>query len=221
MTVQTNDAGAQAAPIGTPPAGQEPTAQQGQQGAGTGQEPNPQTPQTGTPQRFDPSSIEDPAIRAVVERITKDAEEARREAARYRTEARTFQEQITERQRQDETAEQTAARLQQESQDRLAALEEENRSLKVGSVVREKASAARAFNPAVVLTMIDKDIQVDEKGNPTNVDALLADLKTSDPYLFQRQHSGADGGAGGGAGNGAPVTGVNDLIRTSRATKAR
>lgn len=219
MTVQTNDAGAQAAPIGTPGTGQEPNPQQGQQGAPTGQES--QQPPTGEPQKFDPETIEDPAIRAVVTKIVKDAEEARKEAAKHRTEAKTYQEQLLERQRADETAEQTAARLQQESQDRLAALEQENRDLKIGSVVSAAAAKAGAFNPSTVQALIDKSIETDDKGNPTNVDALLVALKTSDPYLFKRENAGADAGAGGGAGTGAPVTGVNDFIRTNRAGQAR
>lgn len=213
MSVQTNGEAGQEPPAGTPGEGQEPTPNDGQQGdAGTeGQEPQG----SGAPQKFDVSKIEDPDLRAVVEKIAKDAEEARREAARYRTERTTLQGKVTEYERQNETAEQAAARQAEETAARLEALAAENRSLKVDSVVRDAATKARAFNPATVRNLIDSRVELDEDGNPTNIDDLVKALKESDPYLFRKEPRGADGGSGSGQQQRPAGGSINDNIRNA------
>lgn len=214
MSVQTNGTAGQEPPAGTPGQGQEPATTQGQQGAqGTGQESGGQQ----QPQQFDPSTITDPAQRAIVEKIVADAAAARQEAARFRTEARTATEQVQQFQRQSETAEQAAQREATERQERLDALERENRTLKVGQALSSAAGTAGAHNPALVASMLDAQVELGADGKPTNVDALLKALKASDPYLFKVAQQSADAGAGrsrqaapaGGVGDG-----INDLVRT-------
>lgn len=190
--------------------GQEPQSQNGDQG----QEPGAE----GT-QGFDPSTIQDPALRAYLEKLDKDTKEARQEAARYRTERNALQEAETQRQRQNETAEQAAQREADEQRERLEKLERENRDLRVGSVLREKATAAKAHDPALVASLLDAKVQVDDKGGVTNADDLLAELRQTSPYLFKRTRS--DGGDGNGADNdGAPAGGsMNDIIRGQMAAR--
>lgn len=202
--------------------GQEPHTEQG---AGQGQEPpangtegqepgGQATDQAPNVQTMDPSTIQDPALRSYVEKVQKDAKEAREEAARYRTRAATAESQVNEFQRQNETAEQAAQREAQEKQERLDALERENRDLKVGTAVRAAATAAKAFNPNLVTDMLQAKVTLGEDGKPTNLDDLLKDLRKSDPYLFRRQ-ANQDAGEGQGEG-GSPGQSMNDRIRAAR-----
>lgn len=197
---------------GTPQQGQEPAGQQGQQGQQSqGQEPG------GHPQQFDPATIQDPATRAVVEKIIRDAEAARREAAGYRTKATEAETRAQQIARQNETEQERIQREAQERDARLQSLEQENRDLKVGTVLRDKATAAGAFSAQGVWDLVRArgiQVETDDKGTPTNTDAILAGLKASDPYLFKRAQGGGDAGQGTGAGQ-APTggAGMNDFIR--------
>lgn len=219
MSVQTNGGAGQAPTAGVQQPGQAPAAQgdqqgaQGQQRSTEGQAPNGQQ-QT---QQFDPSTIQDPALRAWAEKQAAELERARQEAARFRTERSTLATQVQEFQRQSETAEQAAAREAREHQERLERLEQENRTLKVSQEVSK--AAADAHNPALVASMISPQVVLDDQGKPTNVGDLIAALKASDPYLFKITPASADAGAGRSAGShsGAPATtgeAVNALLRS-------
>lgn len=185
--------------------GQEPQGGNGNQG----QEPGGQ--QQGTPSgEFDLNTIQDPALRAYLEKVQRDAQEARQEAARYRTERNTFQQQATTLQQAQETEQERQAREAQEAKERMEQLERENRDLKVGQAIQKAATDAKAFNPALVATMLDAKVTLDDKGTPTNLQDLLKDLRQSDPYLFKR----ANTNAGEGAGQESEPTGnMNDVIR--------
>lgn len=224
-TDQGNGSQGQEPGAASPQNGQEPTAQQDQQQGQQGAGQQPQEGQQGHPQQFDPTTIQDPALRAVVEKIVRDAAEARQEAARYRTERTTLQEQVQQFQRQNETEQERVQREADERQQRLEALEAENRTLKVSGVVTAAASAAKAFDPETVLTLVQDRVELDDKGKPTNVDDLINQLKQDKPWMFQRTPNGADAGAGQGGGqgtgDGAPAGGINDLIRGSGRVRTR
>lgn len=213
MSVQTNGGNGQAPAAGGPQTGQAPAAQDGQQGAQGQHGTEGQAPEGQQAQQFDPSTIQDPALRAWAEQQTAELARARQEAARFRTERGTLATQVQQFQRQSETAEQAAAREVQERQERLDALERENRTLKVSQAVA--TAAADAHNPALVASMIGPQVTLDDAGKPTNVGDLIKALKASDPYLFRLTPGGADAGAGRGAGSspGGGVT-INDLIRS-------
>lgn len=183
---------------------------------GTGQESGTEGQQTEQQagegeQATDFSNIQDPAIRAHLERLDKDAREARQQAARYRTERNAARQTLTEAQRANETAEQTAQREAQEAEQERERLRQENRTLKVGAALTSAATDAKAFNPARVAEMLDAKVELDDDGKPTNVAQLLKDLRKSDPYLFKR--ASQDGGEGNG-GDGAPTGTMNDTIRS-------
>lgn len=187
-----------------------PEGQESGGGAGQGQEPGQQGNQQG-PEGVDLSTIQDPAVKAYLEKIQKDAEEARREAARYRTERNTFQQQAQEYQRQNETDQERQQREAQEAKERLEQLERENRDLKVGTALQQAAEKAKAFNPATVAGLLNARVQLDDKGTPTNLQDLLTELRQSDPYLFRRTN--ADAGEGNEGEGNAPAGGMNDFIR--------
>ena len=208
MTAQAGAESGQESTSTTTGTGQESTGQQG----GTGQESAQQGTQQGGASGFDLSSIQDPALRGYLEAQQRDTQEARQEAARYRTELRTVQAAEQTRVRASETAEQTSQREQQENRASIDSLTAENRDLKVGAAVRTAASAAKAFNSETVWQMVKDRVQLNEAGQPANLDVLLADLKRTDGYLFQRGRATADAGDGGGS----PTLTMNDRIRAAR-----
>jgi hypothetical protein len=209
MTVNAPEGQGQEPTQGAPGQGQEPAGggQQGQEPGGQGNQS--QQGQQG-PEGIDLNTIQDPAVRAYLERVQRDAQEARQEAARYRTERNTFQQQAQTLQQQNETDQERVAREAQEAKERAERLERENRDLKVGAAIQKAATDAKAFNPALIATMLDAKVTLDDKGNPTNLQDLLKDLRQSDPYLFKR--TDANGGEGTGQEQ-APTGTMNDIIR--------
>lgn len=191
------------------PEGQEP-----QGAAGQGQEPAQQSSTEG--QQFDLATITDPNVRAYVETQQRQAREAREEAARFRTERKTLADQVQTYRQQSETEQDRQAREAQEAAERLSTLERENRELRVGTALTAAATEAKAFNPALIVSMLDAKVVLDEKGQPTNLKDLLADLRKSDPYLFKRAES--NGGEGTGH-NEAPTGTMNDTIRNQVAAR--
>lgn len=186
----------------------------GDQGNGTGNGGN------GSGDQFDLSTIQDPALRTYLEKVDKDAREARAEAARYRTERNNLQSQFQQFRSERETEAERAERERQEREqsgqaerERLAALERENRDLKVGGVLRDAAVTAKAINPATVVGLLKDKVTLDDQGQPTNLQDLLKGLRESDPYLFKRASSDAGRGQGNGEGS-ATTTDMNDLIRS-------
>lgn len=191
--------------------GQEPGANGGQ-GQESGQQNQQGQQQTGDQQGFDFSTIQDPALRAWAEKVDKDAREARQEAARYRNERNQFQTKVSEYERAQETEQERIERERQERENRLQELERENRDLKVRGKVEAAAVAAKAHNPATVVRMLADQVELDDEGEPKNLQDLLTSLKESDPYLFKRTvHNAGDGQEDDGS-QGAPSD-MNSLIR--------
>lgn len=204
-------------------AGQEPTGD----ATGTGQEP---TGQQGTEQQggqgagpADPdlTAITDPNLRAWVEAQAKAARENGQEAAAHRVKLREAQQQITDLRQAHETDEQRAQRESAERDERFKALEAENRSLKVLPQFTTKATAAKALDPAALLTLVGglEAIQVGDDGKATNLDALIATARTQYPYLFGRTNADGPGGREGEAP--AAGGGINALIRGRGTSQAR
>lgn len=207
---QGQESGTQQQQAGTATQGQEPEA-----GAGQGQEPGQQQGQQGT-EGIDLNTIQDPAVKAYLEKVQKAAQEARQEAARYRTERNTYQQQAQQFQQANETEQQRQQREAQEAAERLERLERENRELRVGTAIQAAATQAGAFNPALVSSMLDAKVTLDDEGQPGNVQDLLKALRQSDPYLFKR--AAADGGLGLD-GDAEPQGNMNDLIRGAVAAR--
>lgn len=211
MSVQTNGEPGQAPATGTPQPGQAPDATQGQQNGQpgqTGQDPN------GQPSQFDPSTIQDPALKAYLETQAAELTRARQEAAANRVSARTATEQAQQLRQQHETDAERQQREQQERDARLTQLEQENRELKIGGAVTAAATTAKAHDPALVAQLVQGDLEFGTDGKPTNVDAVVAKLKAARPYLFQTGAAGADAGAGGSR-QASPRAGVGDSVNAA------
>ena len=200
------EGGAQSQQPGQEPAAtNEPNSQQQQ-----GQEP---AEQAGSSAPFDVTAITDPALRAQVEAQIRDAAEARREAAKYRTERNGLQQQVQQFQRANETAEQAAERQAQEQADQLAALQQENRDLKAGSAIAAAVAEAKPLNPATVTKLVKGALTYSADGAPSNLEEVMQGLRQSDPYLFRQTDAGAGAGSGPGQTPGT-AGGINDFIRT-------
>lgn len=198
--------------------GQEPTGD----ATGSGQEPTGQQGTAAGISTTDPdlSAITDPNLRAWVEAQATAARDNGREAAARRVELRQVQQQMNELRQAHESDEQRAQREQAEREDRFKALEAENRSLKVLPQFSAKAVGAKALDPQALLTLLGglEAIEVGEDGQATNLDALIAQARTTYPYMFGRTNADAPGGQQ----QTAPVGGgINDLIRGRGTTQAR
>lgn len=204
MANEENGAGQEPQP-GTPAPGQEPNAPQN--------EPEGQASKgEASPKEFDLEQITDPATRAYVERQIKDAQEARQEAARYRTERKGLQNRVTEMERAGESEAEKAERERQERDAELEGLREKVRDMEVGGAVRDAAAKANAHNPERVWGIIRERVELGDDGKPTNVGELVTELKRTDPYLFRR----TEGDAGAGrSGEASPSMDMNALIRRS------
>lgn len=212
--------------------GQEPGQQQGQQGngnqQGTGQEPSGQQggSQGGSGDQADISKMSPEELASYAARLQKDATDARREAADYRTKYQGAQSKVTEAERAAMSEQERVQSDLTEAQGQLSTVQEENTSLKAqvedltrGSAVREALGQAGALNPGTAFKVgAWSDVKLKEDGSvdPETFKAAVAKLQQTDPYLFRRGAS-TDAGAGRGSG-GAPEasTGINDYIRGSR-----
>lgn len=212
-STQGNSGPGQEPPAGTQGQGQEPGQQQGQQ---TGQEPSGQQGQQqsgGNQGPADVSAMSPDELRTYAETLQRQAQEARQEAARYRTQLTPLQQQVQEAERARMTeAERVQADLEAE-RTRATELETQLRDLQVGTVLQTALTQAGALNAATAMKVMGTDLERDANGapKPEAVQAAITALKQSDPYLFRRTAS-ADAGAGQG---GAPEGGVsiNDFVR--------
>lgn len=195
---------------GTQGQGQEPASQQDQQG-NQGQEPGAQDGQG----LADISKMSETDLRVYAAKVQKDAEEARREAAKHRTTATTAQAKVQEFERNQMSEAQKAQADLEAATAKAQELENQVRDLRVGTVLHDALSQAGALNPATAQKVLDSDaVKLDANGAPTeaSVKAAILALKTSDPYLFKRT---ATADAGAGQQNGSPEGGssINDMIR--------
>lgn len=222
MSVETTAAPGQAPVSGTPQPGQAPTVTQDQQP--TGAEQTGQDPAASQPTEFDPSTVQDPAVKAYLDRQAAELRRARDDAAKYRTERQTLAEQVQQHQRQSETDQQRQEREATEARERLERLEQENRDLRVGRAVQD--AARDAHNPSTLWELMQArgiDVETDDKGQPQNVAAVVAALRESDPYLFKAPRVSTDGGAGGGQTRATQSAGeqINDMLRGRTTSAAR
>jgi hypothetical protein len=136
--------------------------------------------------------------------LQRQLEEARREAARHRTENRTLRDTV-------KASEDAKLPEQERQQRRLAELERreaewerERQDWRMRESVTRSALKLGFRDPADAFSLIDRaSIEYDEGGNPNNVDKLLSELAKEKDYLTDRPRGGSfDGGPRGKAGAG-------------------
>ena len=96
------------------------------------------------------------------------------------------------------------------AEDRATAAESRYRAAIGRAAVTEAASKAGAISSKAVYALIRDDIDFDDDGEPTNIDALVAAAKKDEPGLFRAAAGSGDGGKGGTSPTG---TDMNALIR--------
>lgn len=97
------------------------------------------------------------------------------------------------------------------AEDRASTLEGRLRDLSARSAVTDASTKANAISPRAVYALIQSDLEFDDEGKPTNVDALIKQAQKDEPSLFRAAAGSGDGGKGN-----EPVGGkrsLNDLIR--------
>lgn len=153
-----------------------------------------------TDQASEPTSVDD-----LPKWVRDEIKAARKEAATYRTRVKEFEDaQKTEAERQAEALQAAEARATQYQQ--------RVRDLTAQSVVTDAARDAGAIAPSLIYRAVRGDLEFDDDGNPTNVDAVLADLRKTSPEAFRAAGGSGDGGKGAGL-NGKPINTINELLR--------
>ena len=103
---------------------------------------------------------------------------------------------------------------------RLEALEKDNQAK--GAAIRERdakdatrdaAKKAGAPDGDLIYRVLKSDIEYDDDGKPTNLKALIDDLKQTTPHLFKPATTRVDGGAGNGSKPGKDD--MNSMIRAA------
>ena len=171
---------------------------QPQAGAGTSQAGAPEAGGT---------TLTDPAV------LQRELTEARREAAKHRTELARYKD--------AESAAAEAAKSElQKAIERAEAAErardERDAQLKGFQLRLATVEAARKAgfrNPEIAHRLISmSEVEYTDQGEPKNLDTILAKIAKSDPYLVNGQASGSPD-LGGGPRGTPPATDVNTMIR--------
>lgn len=164
-----------------------------------GQAPPVPSPQAGTQtSQADPETPTEPTLDAAV--LKRELDEARRETARYRTEAKKSGEALKAKE------EEQLSELEKANK-RIAELEQRNKDLETQDserrlhVVSMDAAARLGFrSPAVAFKLLDRaDVQFNDDGEPTNVEELLKKVLEREPYLAKPATPGDFGGGQRGA----------------------
>lgn len=82
---------------------------------------------------------------------------------------------------------------------RAEAAEKRLRDANARVAVTEAAQKVNAISVRAVLKLIEDDLEYDDEGEPTNVDALIAQARKDEPSLFKHAGGSADGGKTGGS----------------------
>lgn len=197
----------QAGNAGAPQAGDPATGQA--PAAATGQEPAAD-PQQGAAATGQPAETADDKAT----RLERELGEARREAAKYRTQAGTLEraQQAAAQAGMSELERATAA--QAAAEQRASQLEAQVRDQAVRATTTAAAAKLNFRNPDLAHRLLDQgDLEFDEAGMPKNAEKLLRELATREPYLVKAAGQDYGGGTRGGQPDGQP--GMNELLRAA------
>ena len=166
-----------------------------------GQEPAVAQPQVGASES--PAQVAEAGIDPAA--LQRELAEARREAAKYRTDLRKLTDaQLSE----SERLQRRVTELEQERQEAQA--RDRDRAIRLSAL---EAAARLGFrDPDLAVRLIDPSaVEVRDDGTPRNVERLLSEVLARSPYLA-RPGASADFG-GGNRGAGPAGTDMYSLIR--------
>lgn len=180
--------------------GQEPIASQPQAGDGA--------PQAGEPRAQAGTTLTDPAA------LQRELDEARRDAAAARTELKGYKDKESAAAEATKSEIQKATERAERAERELEEARSTNRALVIQRATVEAARRMGFRNPEIAHRLVsDSEIEVDDKGNPKNLDALLTKIATSEPYLINGQAPGGKPDLGGGPRGSTPSVDMNTAIR--------
>jgi hypothetical protein len=179
--------------------------------ATSGQEPGAQpqagtiNPESTTQAQAAAGTTDQPTTTIDVTVLQRELAEARREAAKHRTDLRRFTDaQLSETER----LQRRVTELEQERE--AIASRDRERAIRLAAL---EAAARLGFrDPDLAVRLVDPSaVEVRDDGTPRNVERLLAEVLARSPYLAR---PGASADFGGGQRGTAPAgTDMNSLIR--------
>lgn len=175
------------------------------------QEGTDQQPQEGSADSQAESRQTDPTV------LQRELQEARREAAKYRTERQQAQERLQKLEEANLTESERLQRRVADFERQQGEWNEERQALRVGQNVTAEAARMGFANPAIVQRLIDQSrFNFADDGTPTNVTMVLRDLAEAEPYLLIRGGGSFDGGVRPGPVSRDPNAVMNDLLINGR-----
>ena len=146
------------------------------------------------------------------DRLERELAETRREAGKYRTQARTLEQQ------QQAAAQAGLTELEREKQARAAA---EQQAATLTSQLRDQALRTAAVaaatklnfrNPELAYRLLNAgEVEYTDEGQPKNVESLLRDIAKAETYLTKPAGQDFGGGTRGQQGEAQPT--MNDILR--------
>jgi hypothetical protein len=136
--------------------------------------------------------------------------ETQAEIRKLRKEAATYRKRVDEYENASKTELERRDAALKAAEDRASTLETRLRDLSARSAVTDAATKVNAISPRAVYALIKGDLDFDDDGNPTNVDALLKQAQKDEPSLFRAANGSGDGGKGTPAG---ATQNINDVFR--------
>lgn len=194
--------------------GQEGSGAGGQEGQGQGGQEGSQTTETQTTWTAE-NIFDNPEVKKRIGGLNSEAKSHRERAEAAEAELAELR-----KGQMSETDRITAEGKEKDA--RIEALAAENRDLRLEGVVTQEATAAKALDPVLVFRALDRTaVEFDSDGKPTNVKALVGDLKKAHPSLFQRIEGSGDGGSrqGGGVRQGGMTGQIREQLAARRGVR--
>lgn len=144
--------------------------------------------------------------------------DARKEAAKHRTDLRRFQQADEQRKNAELTEAQRLAKQVEELTGQIGTYQRRERDYALRDAIAEAVADERfghqlVASPQRVIRLLDAEAVQWDGDRPTNVRGLLARMIETDGYLFQPKPRRPGSGDGGAGGDRRPAADMNHLLR--------
>lgn len=140
-----------------------------------------------------------------------DLKKVRSEAASLRKRLKDAESRLAQFEQANQSDDEKRAAALKAAEARAEAAETRYRAAMGRAAVNEAATKAGAISARAVYALIRDELDFDDDGEPTNIDALIAQARKDEPSLFRAAAGSADGGKGGDS----PITqDPNHLLRS-------
>lgn len=169
--------------------------------------PAGQEPPANTPPVSSAGSGQEPPKAPTLEQIQTELAEARREAAKYRTERNSFETELKKRTDAELTESERLKKTAEESTQKVSQLEQRLRRNELSLAIEREGRKLNLIDGEMAVLLIESKVQFDDEGKPKNVAELLTQLLKDKPFLVGGQ--APTPGAGASATNPARGQGAN------------